>query len=115
MQILLGFFAGLRTMEGLGASRRDFPGGAHLPFLVLPSEERSLKTPNARRMIPVSIFMEPFNDLAEQAVKWMQQISELNNDDRSNRLFGEASDDVIVPMIGEALRAVTGNDSRQRC
>jgi integrase len=110
MQTLLGFFAGLRTMEGLGASRRDFPGGAHLPFLVLPSEERSLKTANARRMIPVSIFMEPFNDLAEHAGKWVQQISELNNDDRSSRLFGEASDDVIIPMIGEALRAVTGND-----
>jgi hypothetical protein len=35
MEILLGFFAGLRTMEGLGAIRRHFPGGEFLPFLVL--------------------------------------------------------------------------------
>jgi len=40
MEILLGFFAGLRTMEGLGAIRRHFPGGEFLPFLVLPSNER---------------------------------------------------------------------------
>jgi hypothetical protein len=35
MEILLGFFAGPRTMEGLGAIRRHFPGGEFLPFLVL--------------------------------------------------------------------------------
>jgi len=109
MEILLGFFAGLRTMEGLGALREHFPGGSFLPFLVLPTEERGLKTPNAARMIPVAITMAPFSDLVEYAVKW---VVKANQDRKAGkcRLFELASEDVVIPMVGAALRAVTGND-----
>ena len=109
MEILLGFFAGLRTMEGLGAQQLHFPGGASLPFLVLPSAERDLKTPNAVRMIPVSVCMAPFKDLVEFATSWAQPGWYKERKDPQAKLFGDATDDVIIPMVGEALRAVTGN------
>jgi hypothetical protein len=110
MEILLGFFAGLRTMEGLGAIRRHFPGGEFLPFLVLPSNERDLKTPNAARMIPIATFMEPFDDLVKYASKWAHSVLKSDGTDGDCLLFENASDDVIIPMVGEALRAVTGNE-----
>lgn len=109
MEILLGFFAGLRTMEGLGAQQFHFPGGASLPFLVLPTAQRDLKTPNAVRMIPVAVCMAPFNDLSEYAASWAQPGWYKERKDPQAKLFGEATDDVIIPMVGEALRAVTGN------
>ncbi len=109
IEILLGFFAGLRTMEGLGALHRHFPGGSLLPFLVLPTEDRDLKTPNAARMIPVAVNMEPFYDLTEYASRWANTAHKDSKD--SNRgLFEKVSDDVIIPMVGAALRAVTGNE-----
>lgn len=109
MEILLGFFAGLRTMEGLGALRKHFPGGALLPFLVLPTEDRDLKTPNAARMIPLAVNMAPFNDLIEYVAKWV--ITTIHNrEEGERRLFEQASEDVVIPMVGAALRAVTGNE-----
>jgi hypothetical protein len=60
METLLGFFGGLRTMEGLGASQQHFLRQPSLPFFVLKTDKRGLKTPNAPRMIPLAIFMQPF-------------------------------------------------------
>lgn len=108
MEVLLGFFGGLRTMEGLGALQRHFPGGSLLPFLVLPTENRDLKTPNAARMIPLALNMAPFDDLIEFAAKWTSRHDESRIvGDRG--LFESASEDVVIPMVGTALRAVTGN------
>jgi site-specific recombinase XerD len=109
MEILLGFFAGLRTMEGLCAYKMHFPRKSLLPFLVLSSKKRGLKTPNAARMIPVRTFMEPFDNLIEQAEKSAYEWSHLNPNDGSSPLFENSSDNVIIPMIGCALRTVTGN------
>jgi integrase len=105
--ILLGFFAGLRTMEGLGALRKDFPGGPLLPFRVLASDTRGLKTINATRMIPMSIFMSPFEDLQKIATAWSQ--SDAQGDPNAS-LFDGATDDVIISMVNQTLRAVTGNE-----
>ncbi len=105
--ILLGFFAGLRTMEGLGALRKDFPGGPLLPFRVLASDSRDLKTINATRMILMSIFMSPFEEFQRIASAWVQSNGQ---GDPHASLFDGASDDVIISMINETLRAVTGND-----
>jgi hypothetical protein len=110
MEILFGFFAGLRTMEGLGAVRRHFPGGKSLPFLVLPTNERDLKTPNAARMIPIATFMEPFDDLVQYAEKWAHSVLKSDGTDGDCPLFENRSDDVIIPMINKVLRTVTGND-----
>ena len=110
MEILLGFFAGLRTMEGLGAVRRHFPGGTSLPFLVLPTNERDLKTPNAARMIPIATFMEPFDDLVKYAEKWAHSVLKSNDTNGECLLFENPSDDVIIPMVGKVLRTVTGNN-----
>ncbi|HUB00508.1 MAG TPA: hypothetical protein VMA34_19410 [Terracidiphilus sp.] len=109
MEILLGFFAGLRTMEGLGALREHFPGGTSLPFLVLPTEDRGLKTPNAARIIPVAVNMAPFDDLIEDAAKWVESANQ-DREAGKHRLFESASEDVVIPMVGAALRAVTGNE-----
>jgi len=105
--VLCGFFAGLRTMEGLGALRKDFPGGPLLPFRVLASDTRGLKTINATRMILMSIFMAPFQDFQKIALAWAQSGAQ---SDPHASLFDGASDDLIICMVNEALRAVTGND-----
>jgi hypothetical protein len=110
METLLGFFGGLRTMEGLGVPRQHFLCRGLLPFLVLPTDERGLKTPNAARMIPLATFMQPFDALVEYAAKWANATDNRGGQQGYARLFENASDDVIIPMIGEALRAVTGND-----
>lgn len=105
--ILLGFFAGLRTMEGLGALRKDFPGGPLLPFRVLASDSRDLKTINATRVILMSIFMSPFEDFQRIASAWTLSGSQSHS---IASLFDGASEDVIISMINVALRRVTGND-----
>jgi hypothetical protein len=105
--ILLGFFAGLRTMEGLGALRKDFPGGPLLPFRVLASDTRGLKTINAKRMVLMSIFMSPFEDFHQIASAWAQ--SDAQGDPNAS-LFDGATDDVVISIVNETLRAVTGND-----
>jgi integrase len=110
MAILLGFFAGLRTMEGLGAEKGHFPGGSSLPFLVLPDKERDLKTPNAVRMIPVATFMEPFSEMVGFARSWTQSARKLVDKSGNDRLFGDTTDDILIPIIGGTLRAVTEND-----
>ncbi len=96
-------------MEGLGALRRHFPGGDLLPFFVLPTEDRDLKTTNAARMIPVAVNMKLFYDLAEYAARWANTAHN-DSKERDRRLFEKAGDDVIIPMVGAALRAVTGNE-----
>jgi integrase len=105
--VLCGFFAGLRTMEGLGALRKDFPGGPLLPFRVLASDTRGLKTINATRMVLMSVFMDPFQDFQKIASAWAQSGAQI---DPQASLFDGASDDLIISMVNEALRAVTGND-----
>lgn len=105
--ILLGFFAGLRTMEALGALRKDFPGGMLLPCRVVPSAVRDLKTPNATRSIFVAIFMEPFKEFQKIASAWTESEG---HDNPLAALFDGASDDVIISMINDTLRTVTGND-----
>lgn len=105
--VILGFFAGLRTMEGLGALRKDFPGTWRLPFYVLASKSRGLKTPNAARKINLSEFISPFEDLEQVALEFAKADTVSKPD---SLLFEGARDDAIIPMINEALRAATGND-----
>lgn len=109
MHTLLSFFGGLRTMEGLGAHCEHFRDGTTFQFLVIPTEDRDLKTPNALRSIPLQIFMEPFEELVGFARAWARAASNQAGMSPGSPLFS-ASDDVIIPMINEALRAVTGNE-----
>lgn len=114
LALILGFFAGPRTMEGLGADINHFPGGESLPFLVLPSIDRELKTPNAPRMIPVATFMKPFQQFIQQATTWTH--SSRGPRDKSDahtargKLFKGCSEELIVGLVGAALRAATGNE-----
>jgi len=57
----------------------------------------------------VSIFMEPCKELLSYAESWTQKAQRTGGKPDSTRLFGSAKDDVIIPMIHEALQSVTGN------
>jgi hypothetical protein len=50
--------------------------------------------------------MEPFDDLVKYAAKWAHSVLKSDGTDGDCLLFENPSDDVIIPMIGEALRAV---------
>jgi hypothetical protein len=54
--------------------------------------------------------MEPFDDLVKYAAKWAHSVLKSDGTDGDCLLFENPSDHVIIPMIGEALRAVTGNE-----
>jgi hypothetical protein len=58
-------------------------------------------------MILMSMFMAPFQDFQKIASAWAQSGAQ---SDTQASLFDGASDDVIISMVNEALRAVTGND-----
>ncbi len=55
----------------------------------------------------MSIFMAPFQDFQKIALAWAQSGAQ---SDPHASLFDGASDDLIICMVNEALRAVTGND-----
>ncbi len=109
--ILIGFFAGLRTMEALDAPQRDFPGGKLLPIYVLPTPERNLKTANAARKIPVSTFIRPFEHLRKIVDDWAGAPIKSGHESAEKPLFESISDDVVIPIINDALRSVTGNEN----
>src|SRR5258705_9779270 len=54
--------------------------------------------------------MEPFDDLVKYAAKWAHSVLKSDGTDGDCLLFENPSDDVIIPMVGEALRSVTGNE-----
>lgn len=107
-EIVLGFFGGLRRMEGLGLRRVDFRPGPKAEVIVRTTETRHLKTANATRRIPIALMTAPFprflNLLNDSFLALRKDGADLQA-----LLFDPASDDVIIPIIHDALQSVTGD------
>lgn len=109
-ELIFGFFAGLRRMEGLGLRTVDLPGGNHCPVFVRASEERPLKTPNATRWIPMSVFTPP--ELLKSIYAWIRQPADCDASQKQGRaLFGDISDNAVIPVIHQALQEVTQDNT----
>lgn len=107
-EIVLGFFGGLRRMEGLGLPRLDYQPGPDAEVIVRTTETRHLKTANATRRIPLGVMTTPFPEF----LKFLDAAfrSSREGDAASQALlFHPASDDVIIPIIHRALQSVTGD------
>ncbi len=116
IETVLGFFAGLRRMEGLGLQTIDCPGGNQTPIFVRAWEMRGLKTPNASRWIPLSVFIfQPpdrpdLPDLLGLLNDWSTKARGPERVLASGKpMFKNISDEVIFPVIHDALKEVTGD------
>lgn len=108
-EIVFGFFAGLRRMEGLGLRRIDYFGGNKAQVIVRATETRNLKTANATRRIPIGVMTHPFSKFLNYPNRICLDSTAPSSQGKEAALFEVASDDVIIPIIHDALQAVTGD------
>jgi len=101
-ETVLAFLGGLRRAEGLGLELNEYFRSLTGEVLIRDNENRSLKTTNARRGVPLGIFAYPFSELLDYLSAF-----EKKPDDNVSSLFGGVSEDVIIPIIHEALQNVT--------
>lgn len=101
--IVLDFFGGLRRAEGLGLTPSDLLPGPFSEVFVRDNDSRTLKTENANRCVELGILAHPFSELLLPVRELFREAENL----RGNISCG-LSDDVIVPIVHEALREVTG-------
>lgn len=116
--LMLGFRCGLRRMEALKLQRVDFNEQDPAELLIRPWEQRRLKTPNATRKLPIHALLskEELSDLR----KWKAQREEECGKEStpSPYLFAipgmeytSIPENLVFPLIHEALRAVTQDQS----
>ena len=103
--IVVIFLGGLRRMEALGLDPADVLPGTWFEVFVRENEHRGLKTPNAERKIVLSTFAYPFNELLD----YVWDLYDLAKE-RGGALDCGISDDVIIPIIHDALYQATGDD-----
>jgi integrase len=108
-EIVFGFFAGLRRMESLGLRRVDYLGGKRAQVIVRATETRQLKTANATRQIPLEAMTHPFPEFLTYLDRVGLEPAKKSDPVLETALFDVASDNVIIPIIHEALQEVTGD------
>ncbi|HUZ95746.1 MAG TPA: hypothetical protein VMU57_12625 [Edaphobacter sp.] len=102
-QIVLDFLGSFRRAEGFGLMPDDILPGPFSEVTVRGNDNRDLKTENAYRRVLLGILAHPFAELLNPVNELFLQAKQLGTD-----LSCGISDDVIVPIIHEALRAATG-------
>jgi integrase len=108
--LVLGFGAGLRRMEALGLRPIDWDlDNPSAPLMIREWEGRGLKTPNARRCLPLQALVQP--GLLAEAAKALKNI---RTDNDQKHLFGEVGDNEslrnkVIAAIHKAMGEVTGD------
>jgi len=102
-QMVLDFLGSLRRTEGFGLMPSDLLPGPFCEVNVRANDNRGLKTDNAYRRVVLGALAHPFPELLIPVHELFQEAERLGTD-----LSGGISDDVIVPIIHEALRVATG-------
>lgn len=115
-EIVFGFFAGLRRMEGLKMQKVDYIPGDLPEVIVRANEMRALKTANATRRIPLGLMTFPFQDFLDDpnaafldSKPEFREAQASKSDVKNELFFAAASDNTIIPIIHDALQAVTGD------
>lgn len=115
-EIVFGFFAGLRRMEGLKMRKADYIPGNFPEVIVRANDARKLKTANATRRIPLGLMTFPFQEFLDdpQAV-FLQSEAEsptaeaINGKAEDEFFLANSTDQIIIPIIHDALQTVTGD------
>jgi hypothetical protein len=102
--LVLIFLGGLRRMESLGLAPEDAPPSIFFKIFIRENQFRGLKTQNADRTITLATFAYPFNELLDYVWSLYDE-AKVRGGDFSCGI----SDDVIVPIIHEALQNATGD------
>jgi integrase len=103
--LVLIFLGGLRRMEALGLAPQDALPSTFFHIFIRENEFRGLKTPNADRGITLATFAYPFNELLEYVWNLYDEAKARGGDFSCG-----ISDDVIVPIIHQALQSATGDN-----
>lgn len=101
----LSFWLGLRRSEVLGLRRRDAQIGRPAELIVRNNAFRSLKTPNARRRVPLDLTPEGASQVEIAGL-------DAKPDDPLFRLRGDSHpvpDHLVIPQIKHVLYKVTGD------
>lgn len=112
-ELIFGFGAGLRRMEGLGLRKIDWPNGTSSMILVREWEMRGLKTPNAFRWLPLALFIP--EDLLMEAERWREFATVGEDGDHLFRVRESDSDPVreneVIGLVTEAMCFQMKDDS----
>ena len=95
----------MRRIEALGLESRDHVRSIIGQILVRDNPNRGLKTDNAKRAIQLAIFAHPFPELAMHVSALFEK-----TDEGTASAFGEVSEDLIIPIIYQALQKITGDE-----
>lgn len=101
---VMAFMGGLRREEGWGLAASDFIDSVGGLLLIRDNEIRKLKTDNARRALYLSITAYPFTELIDYVREVFEQ-----DQKPDGSVFTDVSEDVIIPIIHDAIEAVTGD------
>jgi integrase len=108
MMVILGFRCGLRQSEVLGISQsavsEDY--GAKPELLIQPSFANRLKSPNAKRRLPLFLLMS--KQECQQFLEFARRADVRSN--RHRRVF-DVSAPRLLRIIHDAMRSVTGDRS----
>jgi len=112
--VILSFRTGLRRLEVLHCLIEDIVAGSKTEFLVRPSAMRGLKSRNAKRRIPLRVFL-PKEELQE-FIAWRERRLANLKPKKSGFLFGVANSPDAVPQtiieeINQILIRVTKDES----
>ena len=105
LEVIFGFGGSLRRMEGFGLRKQDWAADTFWsPLLIEEWQMRRLKTPNARRWVP----LEPLLPLAAR--------EGLAREDATQYLFGEGIEgeslrNKVIRVIHSAMIEATGDES----
>ena len=101
---VMAFMGGVRREEGWGLVAFDFLDSVGGLLLIRDNEIRKLKTDNARRALYLSITAYPFTELIDYVREVFEQ-----DQKPDGSVFTDVSEDVIIPIIHDAIKAVTGD------
>jgi len=115
--LILGFRAGLRPTEMLGLQAGDFRIGSEgLVLIVKPNRHASLKTSNARRLLPLHLLLTPSEKAEVETFVRSRLRLRGKTVDGPMLLHGganpheiSAQEDLIFKLIEQILKEVTGD------
>ena len=117
--VILGYRCGLRRLEALHLKVQDVMIDGPAEIVVRPSDSHRLKSANAKRRLPLSIFLEP--DELIELKKWHSYRTGKEQNARTHDyLFGNALEELevlpqtIFTTINGILQKVTGTTNAEK-
>ena len=111
-EAIVAWCGSTRRMEGLGLRSTDYLGGIRSPILIRDNDHRWLKTDNSTRVVPSALFDLAGIGLVGFVNNWcrFERIDERHwYVPNEAPLFEETDENRVIPVLHDALKAVTGD------